>query len=77
MGSVVFLTLKEVQLGGFAEVRHCSLRRDGRYAIGLAFRGPLVPQGSTWQIQRVHQPECSWTKATTSPPVEDESREIA
>jgi hypothetical protein len=52
-GTLLFLKLTEVQLGGFVEVRHSTLRKDGRYAIGLAFRGPMVPQGETWQIQRV------------------------
>ena len=75
-GSIVFITLKDVQLGGFAEIRHCSRRKDGRYAIGLAFRGPLVPQGSQWQIQRVQQVEDPWTYRDDKKP-EDKSREVA
>ena len=62
MGTILFFNLKTVQLGGFAEVRHSTLRKDGRYAIGLAFRGRLIPQGATWQIQRVCQSEGAWTK---------------
>jgi hypothetical protein len=76
VGTVLFLRLKDVQLGGFAEVRHCARRKDGRYSIGLAFRSPLVPQGSTWQIQRVHQVENAWTYLDDKPP-EDKSREVA
>ena len=68
-GAVIFLTLKDVQLGGFAEVRHCTRRKDGKYAIGLAFRGPLVPQGAVWQIQRVHPAQKPWTQVDDKPPV--------
>jgi len=67
-GTVLFLRLNEVQLGGFAEVRHCSLRDDGRYTIGLAFRGPLIPQAGQWQIQRVCA-EQTWT-------VKDDAAEV-
>lgn len=69
-GTVLFLTLKEVQLGGFAEVRHCTRRKDGRFAMGLAFRSPLVPQGATWQIQRVHQSSEGWTQFDDKPPLD-------
>lgn len=69
-GTVVFLSLKEVQLAGFAEVRHCSLRKDGRYAIGLLFQGPLVPQGAEWQIQRVHQKDSAWTQTDDKAPAD-------
>ena len=60
-GAILFLFLNEVQLGGFVEVRHCSPRKDGRYAMGVAFRGHLLPQGSTWQIQRAPTTESNWT----------------
>jgi hypothetical protein len=76
-GTVVFLTLKNVQLGGFAEVRHCALRGDGRFSTGLAFRGPLLPQGATWQVQRVHQTEDPWTMRDDKLPVEGKPREVA
>lgn len=77
-GTVLFLRLTEVQLGGFAEVRHCTLRKDKRYAIGMAFRGPLIPQGATWQVQRVVQPSGDgWTKNDDRPIVPDEPREVA
>jgi hypothetical protein len=76
-GTVLFLKLKDVQLGGFAEVRHCTLRKEGKYAIGLAFRGPLVPQGETWQIQRVCQPENVWTANDDGPFPCDKPREAA
>ena len=64
VGTVIFLKLPGVQLGGFAQVRHCELRPDGRYSIGLSFQGPLIPQGSQWQIQRIFQPAPTdaWTK---------------
>jgi PilZ domain len=85
-GTVLFIKLPIVQLGGFAEVRHCSLRKDGRYNVGLAFRGPLIPQGAQWQIARYCQPASdAWTahddKPTTSepnlPPVRKKPREVA
>ncbi len=60
-GTLLFLKLNDVQLGGPAEVRHSKLRKDGRYAIGLAFRGPMVPQGESWQIQRVGHSTGEWT----------------
>jgi hypothetical protein len=76
-GTILFLNLKGVQLGGFAEVRHCTLRKDRRYAIGLAFRGTLVPQGQTWQIQRVCETDGGqWTKRDDSM-VPQEPREVA
>ncbi len=64
VGTIIFLKLPGVQLGGFAQVRHCALRPDGRYTIGLQFQGHLIPQGSEWQIQRICQPEPTdaWTK---------------
>jgi hypothetical protein len=76
-GTILFLNLKGVQLGGFAEVRHCTLREDRRYAVGLAFRGALVPQGQTWQIQRVCETdEGPWTKRDDGM-VSEEPREVA
>jgi hypothetical protein len=78
IGTVLFLKLPIVQLGGFAEVRHCTLRKDGRYTVGLAFRGPLIPQGATWQIQRVCQPAAAaWTAEDDKPTVSDQPREVA
>jgi len=72
IGTVLFLKLKDVQLGGFAEVRHCTRRQDGRYTIGLAFRSPFIPQGEQWQIQRVCQPAAAaWTKSDDRPAVEE------
>ncbi len=72
-GTVLFLKLKSVQLGGFAEVRHCTLRKDGRYTIGLAFRGPLIPQGEQWQIQRVCQPaNAGWTRYDDRPAITED-----
>ena len=66
-GTVVFLKLPSVQLGGFAEVRHCTRRKDGRYSIGLAFRGPLIPQGSQWQVERHCQSSSdAWTATDDS-----------
>jgi hypothetical protein len=71
-GTVLFLKLPDVQLGGFAEVRHCTPRKDGRYTIGLAFRGPLIPQGSEWQVQRICQPPTdAWTSLDDVPAVSD------
>ncbi len=56
-GTVLFLDLKCFWLMGFAEVRHCTMRNDRNYAIGLQFRAPLMRQElGTWQIERVsHQ----------------------
>jgi len=72
-GTVLFMKIPSVQLGGFAEVRHCTLRKDGRYSIGLAFRGPFVPQGSEWQVQRYFQPSSNaWTTQDDAPPVSDD-----
>jgi len=76
-GTLLFLRLNEVQLGGFAEVRHCTRRKDGRYAVGLAFRGRLIPQGDQWQIQRVCQPSTAWTMRDDVPPVSDEKPQPA
>jgi len=66
-GSVIFLRLTEVQLGGFAEIRHCVERPDGRFSIGLAFRGPLLPQGTEWQIRRIVQVDDAWTEKDDRP----------
>jgi hypothetical protein len=72
-GTVLFLKLKNVQLGGFAEVRHCTRRQDGRYTIGLAFRGPFIPQGEQWQIQRVCQPATeAWTRSDDVPAISED-----
>ncbi len=77
-GTILFLKLNDVQLGGFAEVRHCTLRKDRRYAIGLAFRGRLVLQGQTWQIQRVCQTdEGAWTKRDDGGDASPKPREVA
>ena len=73
-GTVLFLKLPDVQLGGFAEVRHCTQRKDGRFTIGLAFRGPLIPQGAQWQVQRVCQPATdAWTSRDDAPGATEES----
>ncbi len=82
VGTIVFLKLPDVQLGGFAEVRHCTRRKDGRYAVGLKFNGPLIPQGSEWQIQRVCQPTQGWTRSDDVPnpqeaPLPPRSSEVA
>ncbi len=39
--SLVFIELPQCGLAGFAYVRHCQPRPDGRFSIGLRFRGPL------------------------------------
>ncbi len=39
--SLVFIELPQCGLSGFAHVRHCKPRPDGRFTIGLRFRGSL------------------------------------
>ena len=54
--SVVFVRLKSLGLMGYAQVRHCTERWLGGYAIGMVFRAPLMQEEvGRWQFQQVHQ----------------------
>lgn len=53
-GTVLFLDLKAFWLMGFARVRHCTVRDDCTYGIGLEFCAPLMRQEiGTWQIEHI------------------------
>jgi len=53
-GTILFLDLKAFWLMGFARVRHCTVRDDCTYGIGLEFCAPLMRQEiGTWQIERI------------------------
>ena len=72
-GTVVFIDIKSFWKMGFAEVRHCRLRSDGTYALGLQFHAPLMQQEvGTWRIERIKlpmEPEAQ-REAVYIPPVE-------
>jgi len=58
VGSLVYVQLPHLGLEGFAHVRRCDPRSDGRFTLGLRFRGALlsVPKpefGGGWLYQRV------------------------
>jgi hypothetical protein len=56
-GTVVFLDFRSYWLMGFARVRHCTLRDDWTYGVGLEFCAPLMRQEiGTWHIERVSYP---------------------
>ncbi|HTX38383.1 MAG TPA: PilZ domain-containing protein [Bryobacteraceae bacterium] len=56
-GTVLFLDFRSFWLMGFARVRHCTLRDDWTYAIGLEFCAPLMRQEfGTWHIERISYP---------------------
>lgn len=56
--SVVFVRLKSLGLMGYAQVRHCTERWLGGYAIGMTFRAPLMQEEvGRWQFQQVHEPD--------------------
>lgn len=40
-GILVFLELTDADLSGFAHVRHCTSRPDGKFKLGLKFRDQL------------------------------------
>ena len=61
-GTILFVQLKDFRLGGYADVRHCTLRKGGNYAIGLRFRGPLAAQVGDWRVQRVCSSADAWTR---------------
>lgn len=56
--SVVFVRLKSLGLMGYAQVRYCTERWLGGYAIGIAFCAPLMQEEvGRWQFQQVRQPD--------------------
>ena len=57
-GTVIFLDFRSFWLMGFARVRHCTLRNDRTYAVGLEFCAPLMRQEiGTWHIERISYPD--------------------
>jgi hypothetical protein len=61
IGTKLFTRIKDLKLGGIAEVRHCTERKDGSFAVGLEFRGPFTTQAGTWRIQRIYTEDGEWT----------------
>jgi hypothetical protein len=62
-GSLVFLQLPQCGLAGFAYVRHCLARPDGRFTIGLRFRGSLYRErrpefGGRWHYVKATHGAC-------------------
>jgi hypothetical protein len=45
---------------GYARVRHCSARGLWKYAVGLEFGGPLMPEHVGCQIQHVDVNTGEW-----------------
>ena len=73
-GSRVLLQLKSVRLAGSAVVRHCTLLKEGRYAIGLEFYGPLKRHhAETWHIQQFGHATGAWTERDDVVPPMDEA----
>ena len=53
-GALLFLDLKGLRRMGFAVVRHCTVREDWNYSIGLRFQGePMRQEVGEWRIERV------------------------
>ena len=71
VGTAVYVQLKSFDLGGLAEVRHCTSRK-GQYALGLQFRGHVVRQAGTWQTKRVYNDGAAWTAFDDFQTPEDE-----
>jgi hypothetical protein len=53
--SVVFVRVNTFKLVGFAQVRHCTEWGLWSYAIGVAFRAPLMREEfGTWQFHQIY-----------------------
>ncbi len=67
-GTLVFLQLTDADLGGFAHVRHCTSRPDGKFKLGLKFRDQLHrrrPEIGKWTHRQVTYGACgAWDKAS-------------
>jgi len=67
MGALVFVRLKELGLAGFAYVRRCDAQTDGRFRLGLEFRGELGRERgdqAAWNVQQLNHSCGVWDAAS-------------
>jgi PilZ domain len=70
-GSLVFVSLSDLDLSGFAYVRHCTACADGTFRLGLNFRESLHrkrPEPGKWTYRRASYNQCgTWDDTAEIP----------